>query len=88
MDQLATGYQNKFIYRFHKTNNGFSEERFIYQNPGWYYLLVQRIPAVLLMEKWISDTKKTLHSHHFIEKEKFRKCLSGILSIDNDDADL
>ena len=26
--------------------------------------------------------------HHFIEKEKLRKYLSGILSIDNDEADL
>ena len=35
-----------------------------------------------------SDTKKTLRTHHFIEKEKLRKYLSGILSIDNDDSDL
>ena len=35
-----------------------------------------------------ADTKKTLRLHHFIEKEKLRKYLSGILSIDNDDADL
>ena len=31
-----------------------------------------------------ADIKKTLHSHHFIEKEKLRKYLSGILSIDID----
>ena len=36
----------------------------------------------------IADTKKTLRSHHFIEKEKLRKYLSGILSIDIDEADL
>ena len=34
------------------------------------------------------DTKKTLRSHHFIEKERLRKSLSGILSIDNDEAHL
>ena len=30
-----------------------------------------------------TDTKKTLRLHHFIEKEKLRKNMSGILSIDN-----
>ena len=35
-----------------------------------------------------SDTKKTLRLYHFIEKDKLRKYLSGILSIDNDWADL
>ena len=33
------------------------------------------------LEKRISDTKKTLHSHHFILKEKLRKYISGMLSI-------
>ena len=32
------------------------------------------------------DTKKTLCSHHYIEGEKLRKYISGILSIDNDEA--
>ena len=40
------------------------------------------------MEKKNDDTKNTLGSHNFIEKEKLRKYLSGILSIDNDEADL
>ena len=35
-----------------------------------------------------TDSKKTLRSHHFIEKEKLRKYLSVILSIDNYKADL
>ena len=35
-----------------------------------------------------ADTKKTLRSHHYIEREKLRKYLSGVLSIDNDEADL
>ena len=35
-----------------------------------------------------SDTKKTSHSHHITEKEKSRKYLSGILFIDNYEADL
>ena len=35
-----------------------------------------------------SDTKNTLHSHNFIEKEKLGKYLSGILSIYIDEADL
>ena len=40
------------------------------------------------MEKWIADTKKTLRSHHFIEKEKLRKYISGMLSMDIDEADI
>ena len=40
------------------------------------------------MKKRTSDTKKTLRSHHFIEKEKSRKYLSVILSIDIDEVDL
>ena len=35
-----------------------------------------------------SHTKKTLRLYHFVEKEKLRKYLSGILSIDNDEEDL
>ena len=31
-----------------------------------------------IIEKQIADTKKTLRSHHFIEKEKLRKYLSGM----------
>ena len=69
-----------------KTNNGFSEEGFIFQNPGWYNLLVQKISVGLLTKKRISDTKKTLHLHHYIEREKLRKYLSSILSMDNDEA--
>ena len=33
-----------------------------------------------------SDTKRTLCSHHYIEVENLRKCLSGILYIENDKA--
>ena len=40
------------------------------------------------MEKRSYDIKKTLRSHHFIEKETLRKYLSGILYIDVDEADL
>ena len=40
------------------------------------------------LKKRISDTKNTLRSHHFIEKEMSRKYLSGILSIDIDEADV
>ena len=39
------------------------------------------------MEKKNADTKRTLRSHHYIEREKLGKYLSGILSIDNDEAD-
>ena len=35
-----------------------------------------------------ADTKRTLRSHHYIEIEKLRKYLSGILYIYNDKADL
>ena len=35
-----------------------------------------------------ADTKSTLRSHHYIEREKLRKYLSGILPIDNGEADL
>ena len=35
-----------------------------------------------------ADTKRTIRSHHYIEKGKFRKFLSGILSIENDYTDL
>ena len=34
------------------------------------------------------DTKRTLRSHHYIEIEKLRKYLSGILHIKNTKADL
>ena len=40
------------------------------------------------LKKRIADTKKILRSHHFIERYKLRKYLSGILSIDIDEADL
>ena len=36
----------------------------------------------------ISDTKRTLRSHHYIEIEKTRKHLSGILHIENTKADI
>ena len=49
---------------------------------------MQSISAGLFVEKRISDTKKTLRSHHFSEKEKLRKYLYGLLSIDIDEADL
>ena len=39
-------------------------------------------------KKLIAHTKKTLRSHHFIEKQKLRIYLSGILSIDIDEADI
>ena len=35
-----------------------------------------------------TDAKKTLRLHHHIKREKLRKYLSSILSIDKDDADL
>ena len=37
------------------------------------------------MEKQVSDTKTTLRSHHSIGKDKLRKYLSDILSIDIDE---
>ena len=37
-------------------------------------------------ERKDSDTKRTLRSHHYIEIEKLRKYLSGILYIENDKA--
>ena len=40
------------------------------------------------MKKRISETKKTLLLHHFIEKDKLRKYLSSILSTDIDEVDL
>ena len=40
------------------------------------------------MEKKNADTKKALRSHHFIEGKKLRIYMSGVLSIDNDEADL
>ena len=42
----------------------------------------------IIHEKKNSDTKKTLRSHNCIEKETCRKYLSGILSIDNDEANI
>ena len=73
---------------FTKQTKDSVKKDFILQNPGWYNLFVQRIYAGLLTEKRISVTKKTLRSHHFIEKEKSRKYLSGIISIDIDETDL
>ena len=32
-------------------------------------------------KKIIADTKKTLRSHHFVDKDKLRKYLSGMLYI-------
>ena len=69
-------------------NNGIISEASFLQNPGWYNALVKRIPAGFYTEKKNADTKKTLRVHHFIEKEKLWKYLSGILSIDNNEADL
>ena len=40
------------------------------------------------MEKKIADTKRTLNSHHYIDIEKLRKYLSGILHIETIKADL
>ena len=40
------------------------------------------------MKNIIYDTKNTLRSHHFIEKEKLRKYISGLLSIVIDESDL
>ena len=40
------------------------------------------------MENTNDDTKKLLRLYHFIEKEKLGKYLSGILPIDNDEADI
>ena len=40
------------------------------------------------MEKKNANTKKTWRLYHFIEREKFRKYMSGILSIDNYEADI
>ena len=39
------------------------------------------------MKKRIADTKKTLCLHHFIEKEKIGKYLSGMISLVIDEAD-
>ena len=33
-----------------------------------------------------ADTKNTLRPHHYIEEEKLRKYISGIVSIDNGEA--
>ena len=46
------------------------------------------IYAWLYTEKKNSDTKRTLHSNHYIEIEKLGKYLSGILYIYNDKVDL
>ena len=40
------------------------------------------------LKKRISDTKKTLRSHHLIEKEKLREFLSATLSINSYKADI
>ena len=40
------------------------------------------------MENKNADTKRTIHLHHYIEREKLRNCLSGILYIENDEADI
>ena len=39
-------------------------------------------------KKRIADTQKTLNSHNFTEKEKLRKFMLGILSIDIDEEDI
>ena len=39
-------------------------------------------------KKRIADTKNTLHSDHYIEKQKLRKYMSGMLYIDIDEADI
>ena len=35
-----------------------------------------------------ADTKRTVRSHHYIEREKLRKYPSGVLSIENNEEDL
>ena len=65
-----------------------TSEALFFQIPGWYNSIVKRIYAGLYIEKKKADTKRTLHSHHYIEIEKLRKYLSGILYIENDKADL
>ena len=39
-------------------------------------------------KKWIYDTKKTLRTHHFIEKEKWWRYICGLFSIVIDETDL
>ena len=39
-------------------------------------------------KKRFADTKNILCSHNFIEKEKLRNYLSGMLSVDTDEAEL
>ena len=40
------------------------------------------------MKKIIADTKKTLHTNHFIEKDKPRKYICGLLYIVIDEAEI
>ena len=40
------------------------------------------------MEKKNAVTKSKIRLHHYIEREKLRKYLTGVLSIENDEADL
>ena len=84
----AWQHHYEFIYRKHIINNGIILEAFFFQILGWYNSLVKRISAEFYTEKKNDDTKKTLRSHHFIDREKLGKFLSCILSIDNDEADL
>ena len=65
-----------------------SHQKHFFQNPGLYYLLLERISAGFYMEKKNAGTKRTLRSHHDIEREKLRHYLSSILSMDNDEANL
>ena len=46
------------------TKNDFSDDVFIFQNPGLYNLLVHMISIGLFKEKRISDTKKKFTSFH------------------------
>ena len=49
---------------------------------------MQKISARLFTKNIIADTRKTLRSHHIIEKDKFRKYLSGKLYIYIEEVDI
>ena len=84
----AWRHRYEYIYTEHKEiHNGTSGALF----PGFTDDAIQLYKGSMHYFTWkatIADTKSTLRSHHYIEIEKLRKYISGILHIENNKADL
>ena len=75
-------HQNEFIIRYHRTNKRIKRKRIYFPKYRMMKITCTKdVFGVNHKKKEIADTKKTLLSLHFIEKDKWVKYLSGLLSI-------